>query len=316
LSTVQPYTGTATRSPNVTAAGVVAASGGQLAGGTDNQGHVGGENDALWAGEDPALRVSFGYSSEHALAQAAKAIITAYYGKPPVYSFYDGCSDGGHEALTEAQRYPHDFNGILAGSAGFIQNQALSTLPAWLIAVNTGPHGHEILGSEKLPALHAAVIKACGNSHGLIEDPRGCGFNPASIQCPAGVDNSSCLTPAQVAVVHDIYLGPNDGHGHYLYPGGEAYGSELAWATVAIDPSTDRQWPYDTKAYQAGLSWLRYAAYWHNPPASFPLSPPPGGARGLNTRYRWIGRFRPGGELWCNTTGMNLTCTHRHPAAA
>ena len=57
---------------------------------------------------------------------------------------------------------------------------------------------------------------------------RSCGFNPATIQCPAGVNDSSCLTPAQVRVVRDIYLGPNDGHGRYLYPGGEPYGSELA----------------------------------------------------------------------------------------
>lgn len=83
--------------------------------GTDNEGHRGAENDALWAKDDPALRVSFGYSSEHALAQAAKAIIAAYYGSPPRYTFYDGCSGGGREALVEAQRYPKDFNGILAG---------------------------------------------------------------------------------------------------------------------------------------------------------------------------------------------------------
>jgi feruloyl esterase len=101
-------------------------------------------------------------------------------------------------------------------------------VPAWVIAVNTGSNGREILGSDKLPALHAAVVKACGDASGLIKDPRSCDFNPATIQCPAGTDNSSCLTPVQVNVVREFYLGPNDGHGHYLYPGGEPYGSELA----------------------------------------------------------------------------------------
>lgn len=434
-----------------TAASIAAASGNRMAGGTDNQGHVSGENDALWAKEDPALRVTFGYASEHALAQAAKAIITAYYGKPPRYSFYDGCSDGGHEALTEAQRYPRDFNGIVGGAPGNILTEGLSVIPAWLIAVNTGAHGREILNSEKLPALHAAVVRACANASGLIEDPRSCGLNPATIQCPAGVDDSSCLTSAQVRVVRDFYLGANDGHGRYLYPGGEPYGSELEWAGLATDPSSDHQWPRDTKAYQAGLSWLKYAAYWHDPAASFqlrdfrftvasydrllplagvydatdpdlsafrraggklivwqgwadqelppfgtvdyykavvryaggfgasqafsrlymipnqyhcldggspevngvattddlltslvrwtehgtapgtfsfplarptgalraitvhplnPLSAPRGGARGLNTRYRWVGRFRPGNELWCATEGRDLTCRH------
>jgi hypothetical protein len=249
-----------------------AAAGDGIATGTDNQGHIGGETDGVWAMDDPALRVSFGYASEHALAQAAKAIIAAYYGKPPVYSYYNGCSDGGHEALVEAQRYPRDFNGILAGAPGNIEAQLLGVVPAWVITVNTGASGREILTSEKLPALHAAVVKACGDRQGLITDPRSCDFNPASIQCPARVDRSSCLTPAQVKVVREFYLGPNDGHGHYLYPGGEPYGSELAWNSTAIDPATDAQWPRDTFAYQLGTTYLKYMAYWHNPPASFRLS--------------------------------------------
>ena len=247
------------------------AGGGQPATAFDNQGHIGGETDALWASDDPALRLSFGYTSEHALAQAAKAIITAYYGKPPAYSFYQGCSDGGREALVEAQRYPKDFSGILAGAPGNIEAQLLGVVPAWVITVNTGAQGREILTSEKLPALHAAVIKACGNAQGLIEDPRSCGFNPATIACPAGVGNNTCLTPAQVQVVRDIYTGPSDGHGHWLYPGGQPYGSELAWSPEFIDPSADPHWPVDTPGYQIGDSYLKYAAYWHNPPASFQL---------------------------------------------
>jgi hypothetical protein len=78
-------------------------------------GQLASETDGVWAKDDLALRVSFGYASEHALAQAAKAILAAYYGKPPAFSYYDGGSDGGHEALVEAQRYPHDFNGISSG---------------------------------------------------------------------------------------------------------------------------------------------------------------------------------------------------------
>jgi len=242
-----------------------------MAEGNDNQGHVGGETDGVWAKDDPALRVSFGYASEHAMAQAAKAIITAYYGKPPAYSYYNGCSGGGQEALVEAQRYPRDFNGILAGAPGNIEAQLLGVVPAWVIAVNTGSDGREILTSQKLPALHASVVRACGDAGGLIEDPRSCDFNPATIQCPAGTDKSSCLTPAQVNVVREFYLGPNDGHGHYLYPGGEPYGSELAWDGTATDPSSDTQWPRDTFAYQIGTAYLKYMGYWQNPPASFQL---------------------------------------------
>jgi feruloyl esterase len=245
---------------------------GEPATGTDDQGHRGGDGDALWAEQDPALRVSFGYTSEHALAQAAKAIIAAYYGSPPRYSFYDGCSGGGREALVEAQRYPKDFNGILAGAPGNIEAELLGVVAAWVIEVNTDTNGREVLTSEKLPALHAAVVKACGNSNGLIEDPRRCAFDPASIQCAPRQDTASCLTPAQVRVARELYLGPNDGQGHYLYSGGEPYGSELAWSGAAIDPSGDRQWPIDTKAYQVGENYLKYAAYWANPPSSFELN--------------------------------------------
>ena len=102
----------------------------EVATGTDDQGHTGGDGDALWAMEDPALRVSFGYTSEHAFAQAAKTIMAAYYGQPPRYSFYDGCSGGGREALVEAQRYPMDFNGILAGAPGNIEAQLLGVVAA------------------------------------------------------------------------------------------------------------------------------------------------------------------------------------------
>ena len=249
---------------------LAAASGDQFAGGTDNGGHIGGENDALWAREDPALRVTFGYTSEHALAQAAKAIITAYYGKPPVLLLRRLLrrrpGGAGRSAALPPGLHRHP-----RWCAQQYRDRGLAVVPAWVIAVNTGAHGREILTSQELPALHAAVVKACGNAQGLIEDPRSCGFNPATIECPAGVNNSSCLTPAQVHVVREIYLGPSDGHGHYLYPGGEPYGSELEWAGLAIDPPGDRQWPQDTKAYQAGQSSLKYAAYWHNPPASFQL---------------------------------------------
>jgi Tannase and feruloyl esterase len=238
----------------------------------DNEGHVGGIHDALWAQDDPALRVSFGYSSEHALAQAAKAIIAAYYGSPPRYSFYDGCSDGGREALIEAQRYPRDFNGILAGAPANIEAQLLGVVAAWVIEVNRDAQGHEILTSENLPALHAAVVRSCGDSNGLIDDPRSCNFDPASIQCPAGTSTPSCLTPSQVHVVRELYLGPNDGHGHSLYPGGAPYGSELAWSGAAIDPSSDAEWPIDTQAYEDAETYLKNAAYWTNPPSSFRLN--------------------------------------------
>jgi feruloyl esterase len=132
--------------------------------------------------------------------------------------------------------------------------------------------GHEILTAEKLPALHAAVISACAWPQGYITDPRGCDFNPASIQCPSGTDNSNCLTAAQVGVADRLYTGPRDPQGQSLYPGGEPYGSELAWAGWLIDPAADAAWPEDTIDYSAAIGMLKYIAFAKNPPASFTLT--------------------------------------------
>lgn len=250
-----------------------AVTGNELALATDNEGHTGANGfDALWAADDPAMRISYAYSSEHDLALAAKAIIAAYYGRGPAYSYFDGCSDGGREALVEAQRYPRDFNGILAGAPEIIASELNGEVQAWNILSNAGAQGHEILTAEKLPALHAAVIKQCGNSQGYIVDPRTCDFNPASIECPAGTDNSNCLTAAQVAVADRLYEGPRDPQGQSLYPGGEPYGSELAWSGWLIDPASDTAWPKDTIDYSAALGMLKYIAFATNPPASFQLT--------------------------------------------
>ncbi len=206
----------------------------------DNEGHVTTSNtDARWAANDAESRLIFSSTSEHQLASVAKALIVDYYGRDPTYSYFDGCSDGGREALIEAQRYPHDFNGILAGAPADIQSELLGEIGTWNIRVNTGPGGREILTSEKLPALHAAVVRACGQGRGYVLDPRTCNFSPSSIECH-GRATDSCLTAAQVRVVVSLYRGPSDLAGQSLYPGGEPYGSELGWSAWFVKPSGDQ----------------------------------------------------------------------------
>ena len=255
------------------AANCPAVTGNELALATDNEGHVGASGfDALWAAGDAGMRISYAYTSEHDLAIAAKAIIAAYYGRGPSRSYFDGCSDGGREALVEAQRYPRDFNGILAGAPEIIASELNGEVQAWNILSNMDSAGHEILTAEKLPVLHDAVIKQCGNAQGYIADPRACDFSPASVECPAGTDNGNCLTAAQVAVAEKLYSGPRDPQGQSLYPGGEPYGSELAWSGWLIGPASDPAWPKDTIDYSAALGMLRYIAFEKNPAASFQLT--------------------------------------------
>jgi feruloyl esterase len=169
---------------------------GDLALAADDMGHTGGPADGPWARSSLRLRIVFGLTSEDSLDHMARAIITAYYGRPPAFSYYDGCSTGGREALTLAQRYPDDFNGIIAGSPASNLAPLSGLFAAWLVRSNTAPDGHQIVTAEDIPALHAAVIRACGNAKGLIADPRTCAFNPASIQCPPSTRSDSCLTPA------------------------------------------------------------------------------------------------------------------------
>ncbi len=100
---------------------------------SNNQGHVGG--DGLF-GTDPQLRIDFAYRAEHLTALTTKAIIAKFYGQRPRYSYFDGCSQGGHEGLTEAQRSPDDFDGILAGAPASITTELNSFNQPWLARVN------------------------------------------------------------------------------------------------------------------------------------------------------------------------------------
>lgn len=267
------YCGAVSPGPPQLATNCPAVTGNELALATDNEGHLGSSGfDALWAADGPGMRISYAYTSEHNLAVAAKAIIAAYYGRGPTHAYFDGCSDGGREALVEAQRYPRDFDGILAGAPEIIASELNGEVQAWNILSNMAANGREILTAEKLSALHAAVMKQCAGPQGYITDPRACDFSPASVQCPAGTDNSNCLTPAQVAAAEKLYQGPRDPQGQSLYPGGEPYGSELAWSGWLVDPASDVAWPKDTIDYSAALGMLKYIAFAKNPPASFMLT--------------------------------------------
>jgi feruloyl esterase len=245
---------------------------GELVVAADDQGHESATNtDTLWARNDPQLRVVFGYSSEHGMAMTSRALIRAYYGRDARHRYFDGVSDGGHEALDLAQRFPGDFDGILAGAPANNWSALAGLFQPWLARVNLGRDDRQILTAEKLPALHAAVMRACADATGVIRDPRTCTFQPESIRCPAGTDAASCLTPAQVTVVRAYYRGPTDRAGRNLFDGGMPYGSELAWQLWAVQPADDAAAPRDTIAAGLGLNYLRNAAYWHNPPVTLGL---------------------------------------------
>jgi feruloyl esterase len=252
-------------------AGCVTAPDGALAMAKDDGGHSSTDQEDAGFGQDPALREVFGRTSEHSTALLAKAVLRTFYGTAPRYSYYDGCSTGGRQGLVEAQDYPADFDGILAG-APIINMASISLEQAWLVVSNTDAHGRQILTSEKLPALHAAVVRQCGDATGTVTEPRQCAFDPASLRCAAGADTDSCLTSAQVATVREFYRGPTTTSGVQLFNGGMLYGSELGWQSWAVMPRADTAAPGDTQAAQTALGAFRDLYFPRNPSASFSLA--------------------------------------------
>jgi Tannase and feruloyl esterase len=204
--------------------------GGAFAVGFEDSGHVGG--DGVWALGGEQVRIDFAYRAAHAFAQAAKAIIAAYYGTGPAYAYFEGCSDGGREGMSETQRYPRDFNGVIAGSPALEITEAMERF-IWETHFGHDAQGAAVFNPQSLQTLHEAVLESCdaldGLKDGQIDDPRRCHFDPGSLLCAVGA-SVGCLGEAQVAAARRFYAGPSDAAGVMLYPGGEPYGSELTWS--------------------------------------------------------------------------------------
>lgn len=196
-------------------------------------------------GLDAQKRDDLAFRAQHLTAETAKALIAAFYGQPQKYAYFSGCPDGGREALIEAQRYPDDFDGIVAGAPAMLFTVQNSLYHGFMARANTGPDGKPVMLSDRLPILHAAVVAACdetdGQKDGLIADPRACRFDPATIACAEGAtDTSTYLTTAEVATVTKFYDGPHDtATGERLTVGAPFYGSEPKWAAVFV-PTPDQ----------------------------------------------------------------------------
>jgi feruloyl esterase len=202
---------------------------GYAAASTDT-GHTG--TDASFAIGHPEKLIDFGYRAVHETAVQGKAATAALYGSAPRLSYFNGCSGGGRQAFMEAQRYPADFDGIVAGAPGYDRtNQSLQ-----LVAIAQATH-HDPASSiptAKFAVLHRAAIEACdaddGLKDGLISDPLHCRFDPAVTLCKSG-DGPDCLTPPQVDAAKKIYAPLKDSRGVQLFPGQEP-GSEMRWPST------------------------------------------------------------------------------------
>lgn len=221
-----------------------------------------GPNNPNWARKVD----DFAFLAPHETTVVAKKIIHAYYGEMPRYSYWVGCSTGGRQGLIEAQRYPADFNGLVAGATVLDHTGTLMRHIWNAQAVQEGPGK---ITPDKLPALAKAVYGKCdaldGLKDGIIENPTLCHFDPAVDlpKCPAGKDDQSCFTPAQIQSLKKVYGGVRDSSGKLLFPG------QLPGAEVTM-PSGRSGWNGNVIGNSAGLklaeSYMRYMMF----------SPPPG----------------------------------------
>ena len=220
-----------------------------------NTGHEAapGLNAARFAFEKPQQLIDFAYRSHHETAMKAKAITEAFYARPPQHAYFIGCSSGGYEGLMEAQRFPADYDGIVAGMPA--NNWTRLMAGDFDATLATFKGGVDNLPPSALGLLHRAALWSCdskdGVTDGVLEDPRRCAFDPAILSCRANEQADTCLTPAQVEAARRVYGGLKDPTtGVQLYPG-FAPGSELFWTNA--DPANPFPIPI------AHYKWLVFA---------------------------------------------------------
>ena len=210
---------------------------GYAAASTDT-GHEG--NNATFAIGHPEKLVDFAYRAVHEMAVQSKAVINSFYNRAPRLSYWNGCSTGGRQGLMAAQRYPEDFDAIVAGAPANYQTH----LHLWDLSV-AAPILRDPAGAvpaTKLQMVNRAIVNACdaqdGLRDGLLNDPRACKFDIGTLACTGGPstalgagDSESCLTAPQVATMRRVYAPARTKDGTIVFPGKDP-GSEASWAAA------------------------------------------------------------------------------------
>jgi feruloyl esterase len=219
-------------------------------------GHTG--NNGAFAPGHPEKVIDFGWRAVHEMTVASKRIIAAFYDNGPKFSYWNGCSAGGRQAIKEAQRFPADFDGIIAGAPGLDWTGRAAQAVRVMKALETNEAAR--LPPPQAQLLHRAVVAACdaldGVKDGLIADPSACRFDPAVLRCQdaAGATPAACLTAAQVETARLIYS-PMINPKTKREIAGLAPGSELGW--------TPTGWTASARA--TGLDQFRFLVF--NDPA-------------------------------------------------
>jgi feruloyl esterase len=258
-------------------------------------GHKGG--DATFAPGHPEKVVDFAYRAVHEMTLKAKAIINAYYGRAPKLSYWNGCSTGGRQGLMEAQRYPEDFDAILAGAAANYQTHLHAFDLNLQTSIRKEPGAFVPL--VKLNLLNKAVLDACdaqdGVKDGFLNNPPKCNFDPAVLACKSG-DAEICLTPPQLEAVKRAYAPVKTQKGDVIYPG-YAKGSEAGWNVLIGQTADPVAVPLATYRYVLNQDpkWD-----WHN----FDLERD---VAAVDEKYGYINAIQPDLSAFKNRGGKLLT---------
>ncbi|MEQ9445150.1 MAG: tannase/feruloyl esterase family alpha/beta hydrolase [Rhodospirillaceae bacterium] len=244
-----------------------------------NMGHVSQPFVATWAYNNLPGEIDFGFRSTHITAVAAKVLVEAYYGKAPTYSYFKGCSTGGRQAMVQAQRFPWDFDGIIAGAPVLNEIGDGMLHLVWSGRANLDANNRPILTPDKLPLIRDAVMAACDANDGVVDnvlqDPRTCDWQPSDLQCEDS-NATACLTPAEVGAVERIYAGAHNSKGERIFAGGMSKGSEYEWAPAFV--ASAGAMPAILNPNGMIGQFARYLAFWqdgggeHNNPGSDPLT--------------------------------------------
>ena len=250
-------------------------------------GHRSTTYDDLWAIDNIPAQIDFGFRATHVATLVGKVLTAEFYGKPPAHSYYVGASTGGRQGLVAVQRFPADYDGVIAGEPAMGTPGAphgAASSPLQQATAGLFKNGAALISPADIRMVHKAVIARCdgddGLKDGIISDPRTCAFKPQELRCK-GPKTPDCLTPDQVAAVASVYVA------------GPQPGSELGWigAYVAEDGSRGRYvkraavtntYPYtwvfddatnpDIRAFKAaGGKFILYQGWADE--AVFPLNP-------------------------------------------
>jgi feruloyl esterase len=220
--------------------------------GTDTGHQTANQYETAWGSGHPEKVIDFAHRGIHEAAVRAKRIIAEFYGRAAMRSYFASCSNGGRQALMEAQRYPDDYDGIIAGAPAAAWTHLY--IGAGLLYFRWLAEGPSYLPASKLPAIHAAVLADCDGldrvKDGVIEDPRQCQVDPSILLC-SGAESDACLTRAQLTTVKNLYAGPTLPSGERLWPG-YSPGAETGWGDAHLGTG-----PGTTDTYQDIFGFFR-----------------------------------------------------------